>query len=132
MSSVTELKFGLKSKGKAVQKEQSKKSSLKPSKLTGGKPLSLSQLMKQLPTKQNYKGYEIKVMFLANVRGRSGWIAAAKKDNVVVVGVDAKGAICIFPEDVGAMQHICSLVDIDQENSSFEMNVSTILEAFNE
>lgn len=115
-----------------MQSEQNKKSSLKPSKRTADKPLSLSQLMKRLPTKQSYKGYDIKVMYVPNMRGKTGWFAAAKKDNLVIVGVDSKGAICMFPKDVGALSHICGLIDIDQENSSFEMNVSTILEAFNE
>lgn len=66
------------------------------------------------------------------MKGRSGWVAMAKKDNIVVVGVESKGRMCMFKKDVEAVQHICSLVDLDEENDSLQVTAALALEAFNE
>lgn len=112
--------------------DKSKKSSSKPYRPAAGTPLSLAQLMKQSPTNVSYKGYAVKVLFMPNLRGRSGWIAMARRDNVIIAGVDARGRICMFAKDIEAVAHICGLVDLDQENDTLDLSMATILEAFNE
>ena len=56
----------------------------------------------------------------------------AKKDNVIVVGVESKGRICMFKKDIEAVHHVCSLIDLDQSNDSLDVSIATILEAFHD
>lgn len=112
--------------------DKSKKTSSKQSGKPAGKQLSLAQLMKRSPTKVNYKNYDVKVLFIPNMKGRSGWVAMARKDNVIVIGVDSKGNICLFGKDWQAVQHICCLIDLDENNDSLNLSLSTVLEAFDD
>lgn len=112
--------------------DKSKKSSSKLYKPAGETPLSLAQLMKRSPTKTSYKGYDVRVLFLTNLKGRSGWVAMARKANVIIAGVDSRGRICMFNKDIEAVSHICGLVDLDQENDTLDLSMSTILEVFND
>lgn len=115
-----------------MQNEQSKKSSSKQSKPAGVKDVSLSLLMKQSRSKQNYKGYDVRMSKMTGKYGKSGWLALAKKDNLLVAGVDPKGNVLLHKDEISALHHICSLIDLSEETTLSGLTPQTIAELFHD
>lgn len=117
-----------------MQSVKSKKSTSMQSSQQVVKQPSLSHLTKRLPTKSNYKGYEIKVMYKEpwELEGMRGWISIAKKNNVYVVGADQHGKLITNPTVQSALAHICSLIDLDENAQEAHLKRTTIESLFDE
>lgn len=110
-----------------AQNEKSKNSSSKQSKSTEAKGLSLTRLTKQLPTKCRYKGYDVRLL-----SAMGGWISLAKKDNLIVAGVEPNGNLIASPNEKAALTHICSLIDLSESSSNSGLNQATVESLFND
>lgn len=117
-----------------MQSEKSKKSSSSVSSNLAVKQPSLIHLTKQLGTKANYKGYEVKILFKQahEVSGVRGYIAIAKKDNVFVIGAEPNGRIVTSTNEQTALSHICSLIDLDEGYNDPHLKRRTIESIFND
>lgn len=115
-----------------MRNEQSKESSSKPSKPVAAKGHSLTLLMRRSNSKQNYKGYDVRITKMSGKYGKSGWLSVARKDNLIVAGVDQKGNVLLHKDELSALYHICSLIDLSEESTISGLDSTTILELFND
>lgn len=115
-----------------MQNEQSKKSLSKPSKPVGAKELSLNRLMKQSRSKQNYKGYDVRLVKTSAKYNKTGWLSLARKGNLLVAGVDPKGNVLLHKDELSALHHICSLIDLSEETTISGLDPETIADIFHD
>jgi hypothetical protein len=74
----------------------------------------------------------VRLLYINPLSGMRGWISLAKKDNLIVAGVEPNGSLVSSPSEKQALTHICSLIDLSESTTATGLNYPTIESLFND